>query len=186
MALARYVLTAQVTMPWPLIWSETIQGAANIPVATPAMPATTVAESNPNGVAVAITVAASGATVTAISTGSNSANLSPTGLTAGTVFLPNDWAISVTYTGGPPTWTWVSAQLPQSGASSQVAAVSSPAPAGGQYGTLPTYTWFAGEAIVLDPAGSLYAALNTAGAGLRAWIDGVDGIGHWGLSNLWE
>ena len=183
MALARYVLTAQVTMPWPLIWSETIQGAANIPIPTPAMPASLTPESNPYGVPVAITI--TGGTVTAISTGSNSSNLSATSLTAGTVFLPNDWAIAITYSAAP-TWTWVSAQLPQSGASSQVAAVSSPAPAGGQYGTLPTYTWFAGEAIVLDPAGSLYAALNTAGAGLRAWTDGVDGIGHWGLSNLWE
>src|ERR1700733_797174 len=125
-ALARYVLTANVTMPWPAIWSETIQGAANIPIPTPAVPATGVPISNPYGVAVAITIVASGATITAIDTGSNSGNLSATGLLAGTAFLPNDWAIAIAYTGGTPTWTWVSAQLPQSGASSQVSAVSNP------------------------------------------------------------
>jgi hypothetical protein len=130
-----------------------------------------------------ITVAASGATITPISTGSNSGSLSPTGITSGTLFLPNDWGISVTYSGGTPTWTWVSAQLPQYGASSQVAAVSNPAPAGGQLGTIPQFTWFAGEGLWLDSAGLLYAALNTAGAGLRAWIDGTDGIGRPGISN---
>jgi hypothetical protein len=180
MTFGRYVLQANVTMPWPAIWSETIQGAANIPVATPAVPASTTAISNPYGVSMAITV--TGGTVTAISTGSNSANLSPTGLTSGTLFLPNDWAISITYSVAP-TWTWVSSQLPQSGASSQVCAVSSPAPPGGQLGTIPQFTWFAGQALWLDTAGTLYAALNTAGANLRAWIDGTDAVSHYGISN---
>jgi hypothetical protein len=183
MTFARYVLTANVTMPWPAIWSETIQGAANIPIPTPAVPATGVPISNPYGVSVAITVAAAGSTITAISTGSNSANLSATGLTAGSVFLPNDWAIAVAYTGGTPTWTWLSSQLPQSGASSQVAAISSPAPPGGQLGTIPQFTWFAGTPLWLDSAGLLYAALNAAGAGLRAWIDGTDVVGHASISN---
>ena len=179
----RYVLTANVTIPWPATWSQVIQGAANIPITTPAMPASATPISNPYGVAAAITIAASGATITAISTGSNSANLSATGLTSGTVFLPNDWAIAVTYTGGTPTWTWLSAQLPQSGASSQVAAVSSPAPPGGQLGTIPQFTWFAGQPLWLDTAGALYAALG-GGTNLQAWIDGTSNVGHWGLSNL--
>jgi hypothetical protein len=172
----RYVLTADVTIAWPATWSEVIQGAANIPIATPAMPATTVPVSNPYGVAAAITIAASGATITAISTGSNSANLSATALTSGTVFLPNDWAISVTYSGGTPTWTWLSAQLPQSGASSQVAAVSNPAPPGGQLGTIMQTTFLQGSPLWLDTAGSLYTAIGSGN--LRAWIDGTDNVGH--------
>jgi hypothetical protein len=180
MALNRYVLQANVTMPWPAIWSETIQGAANIPIQTPAMPATGVPISNPYGVAAAITI--TGGTVTAISTGSNSANLSATGLTSGTVFLPNDWAIALTYSAAP-SWTWTSSELPQSGASSQVCAVSSPAPPGGQLGIIPQFTWYAGQALLLDPTGALYAALNAAGANLRAWVDGTDTVSHYGIAN---
>ena len=187
MALSRFVLTANVTISWPAIWSQVIQGAANIPIATPAMPATTIPISNPSGVAAAITVVTSGATITAISTGSNSANLTATGLTSGTVFLPNDWAISVSYSAGTPTWTWMSAQLPQSGASSQVAAVSNPAPPGGQLGTIPQFTFLAGTAIYADSSGGtngpsqLYTAI---GAGnLRAFVDGNDDVGHAALSN---
>lgn len=182
MAVGRYVITANIAVTYPAIWSEVIQGAANIPVSTPAVPATGVAIANPNGVAVAITVTASGATITAISTGSNSANLSPTGLIAGTVFLPNDWAISVSYTGGPPTWTWVSAQLPQSGASSQVAAVSNPAPAGGQLGQIPQMGFTAGTPIVLDNGSVLYGLLNGQGA-LRPYVQGQDDVNHSWLAN---
>ena len=188
MTLGRYVLTANVTIPWPATWSQVIQGAANIPIATPAMPATTVPISNPYGVAAAITIAASGATITAISTGSNSGSLSATGLLAGTLFLPNDWAISVTYTGGTPTWTWVSAQLPQSGASSQVAAVSNPAPPGGQLGTIPQFTFLAGTAIYADSSGGtngpcqLYAALGGS-SNLMAFRDGTDAVSHAAISN---
>jgi len=187
MALARFVLTSNVTISWPATWSEVIQGAANIPIVTPAMPATTVPISNPYGVAAAITIAASGATITAISTGSNSANLSATGLTSGTVFLPNDWAIAVTYSGGTPTWTWLSAQLPQSGASSQVDAVSSPAPAGGQLGMIPQFTFLQGTVIYADSSGGtngpcqLYAAIGSSN--LMAFRDGTDAVGHAALSN---
>lgn len=42
-------------------------------------------------------------------------------------------------------------------------------------------TWLAGTAIVLDPAGAVYAAI---GAGnLTAWRDGTDAVGHAALSN---
>ena len=179
MALGRYVLTASVTIPWPATWSEVIQGAANIPVATPAVPASNTAEANGNGVPVVVTV--TGGTVTAINVGSNAANLTATGATSGPVIVPSGYAISVTYSVAP-TWTWAAAQMPQSGASSMVAAVSATAPAGGQAGTIPQFTWFAGQPLWLDPAGQLYAALGGA-ANLRAWIDGNDAVGHWGLSN---
>ena len=185
MALSRFVLTANVTISWPATWSQVIQGAANIPIATPAMPATTVPVSNPNGVTAMITV--TGGTVTAISTGSNSGSLSATGITSGTLFLPNDWAIAVTYSVAP-TWTWMSAQLPQSGASSQVAAVSNPAPPGGQLGTIPQFTFLAGTAIYADSSGGtngpcqLYAALGGA-SNLMAFRDGTDNVSHAAISN---
>lgn len=42
-------------------------------------------------------------------------------------------------------------------------------------------TFLSGQAIVLDPAGALYAAI---GAGnLTAWIDGTSNVGHQALSN---
>ncbi len=42
-------------------------------------------------------------------------------------------------------------------------------------------TYIAGTAIVLDPAGPLYAAI---GAGnLRAYVQGQDDVGHGGLAN---
>jgi hypothetical protein len=43
-------------------------------------------------------------------------------------------------------------------------------------------TFQAGTAIILDPAGALYAAI---GAGnLRAWVQGTDDVGHGALANL--
>ena len=179
MALNRYVLTANVTIPWPATWSEVIQGSANIAVATPAVPATNTAEANGNGVPVLVTV--TGGTVTAINVGSNAANLTATGQTSGSVIVPSGYAISITYTVAP-TWTWAAAQLPQSGASSMVAAVSATAPAGGQAGTIPQQAFFAGQPLWLDPAGQLYAALGGA-ANLRAYIDGTDAVGRAALSN---
>jgi hypothetical protein len=180
MTFGRYTLTAQVTMPWPATWSEIIQGAANVPVATPAIPASTVAEANGAGVDVAVTV--TGGTVTAINVGSNAANLTATGLTSGTVIVRDGYAVSVTYSAAP-TWAWSAAQMPQSGSSSMTAAVSGTAPAAGQAGVIPQFTWFAGQGLWLDTNGQLYAALNTAGAGLRAWIDGQDSVGRPGISN---
>ena len=43
-------------------------------------------------------------------------------------------------------------------------------------------TYLAGTAILLDPAGSLYAALNGAGA-LRPFTDGQDTVGLGALAN---
>lgn len=175
MTFGRYVLTADVTIPWPATWSEIIQGAANTPVTTPAI-ATATTFDNGNGIPVAVTVA--GGTVTAITV-----NGTATGLTSGTVIVSYPGTVALTYTGSP-TWTWSAAVLPQSGSSSMTAAVSATAPAGGQAGTIPEFTWFAGQPLWLDTAGQLYAAIGSGN--LRAWIDGQDDVGHWGLSNLWE
>jgi hypothetical protein len=50
----------------------------------------------------------------------------------------------------------------------------------GSYANVPL-TFLAGTAIVLDPAGALYAAI---GAGnLRAFTQGTDNVGHVALSN---
>jgi hypothetical protein len=40
-----------------------------------------------------------------------------------------------------------------------------------------------GQVIVLDPAGSLYAAIIAAGGTLRAFTDGTDAAGRPGISN---
>jgi hypothetical protein len=176
-ALARYVLTADVTITWPATWSEIIQGAANTPVAAPAVPATTVAADNAAGVPV--TVAVTGATVTAVTVNGTQALAA-----AGTVIVPYPGTISLTYPSGTPTWTWTAAELPQSGSSSMTAAVSGTAPPAGQAGTLPQTVFLQGTPLWLDSGGQLYAAIG--GGNLRAWIDGTDNVGHghWGaLSN---
>ena len=59
-----------------------------------------------------------------------------------------------------------------------MAAAASP---GGQVGTLPQYTFIEGTAILLDPAGLLYAAIRAGN--LLAFRDGTDVVGHAALSN---
>ena len=173
MALSRYVLTANVTIAWPATWSELIQGAAAVPIATPAVPASGTAIANGYGVPVVVTV--TGGTVTAISIGGNA-----TPQTSGAVVVPAGQTISLTYSAAP-TWTWAAGELPQSGSSSMTAAVAASAPAGGQVGTIPQTTWYAGQPLLLDPAGQLYAAIGSGN--LTPWIDGTSNVGHWGLSN---
>jgi hypothetical protein len=176
MTFARYVLTAQVTMPWPATWSELIQGGANSPMIAPAVPSTTVAAVNGYPLPALVTI--TGGTVTLVQVGAATmATSSPA-----SVIVPSGGSITLTYSAAP-TWTWAAAELPQSGSSSMVVAVSGTAPAGGQAGVIPQFTWFAGQGLWLDTNGTLYAALNTAGAGLRAWIDGQDSIGRPGISN---
>lgn len=172
MALQRYVLTNTVTIPWPATWSEIVQGGTNTPVATPAV--STSATENATGVAVAVTV--TGGTVTSISV-----NGQVTGLTSGTVIIPYPGFITLAYSSAP-TWSWAAAVTPSSGSSSMTAPVSATAPPAGQAGTIPQFTWFAGQPVIADPAGQLYAALGGAG-NLRSWIDGTDAVGHWGISN---
>src|SRR5208282_3345142 len=94
----RYVLTADVTIPWPATWAEVIQGAANTPVAAPSVPATTVAAANATGVAVLVAV--TGATVTAVTVNGTQA-----GAAAGSYVVPYPGTIALTYASGSPAWT---------------------------------------------------------------------------------
>jgi hypothetical protein len=176
MTFGRYTLTANVTMPWPATWSEIIQGGANSPVVTPAIPASPASLVNGNPLPVLATI--TGGTVSLVTVnGGTMATSSPC-----TVIIPSGGTVIVTYS-ALPAWTWATAELPQSGSSSMVVGVSASAPAGGQAGVIPQFTWFAGQGLWLDTNGPLYAALNTAGAALRAWIDGTDSIGRPGISN---
>jgi hypothetical protein len=175
MTFGRYVLTSNVTIPWPATWSEIIQGQANSPVVTPAVPASTTAVTNGNPLPVLVTI--TGGTVTLVTvSGGTVATSSPA-----SAVVDTGGTIAITYSAAP-TWTWITAQLPHSGSSSMTAAVSATAPAGGQAGTIPQFTWFAGQPLWLDTAGQLYAALGGS-SNLRAWIDGQDNVSHYGLSN---
>lgn len=174
MTFGRYVLTSNVTMPWPATWSEIIQGQANSPVVTPAVPASTVTATNGNPLPVLVTI--TGGTVTVVTVnGATVATSSPA-----SAVVPSGGTIAVTYSSAP-TWAWTTAELPQSGSSSMTAAVSATAPAGGQAGTIPQFTWFAGQPLWLDSAGQLYTAIGSGN--LRAWIDGTDVVSHYGISN---
>ena len=172
MALANYVLTADVSAAWPATWSEVVNQAANSPVSTPAVPASTTAQYNNSGQAVAVTV--TGGTVTVISVSGVT-----TGLTTGTVIVPAGGSIAISYSVAP-TWAW--AAIPAaSGESVQVAAA---APPGGQAGTIPKMLWRAGMIIQMDTATPNGAALQAAiGAGnLRAYA-ATDLVGRDGISN---
>jgi hypothetical protein len=175
MSFGRYVLTSNVTIPWPAVWSEIIGGSPNTPVTTPAVPATTITATNSSGFPVVVTVV--GATVTAVTV-----NSVQVGSAAGSYLLPYLGAIALTYATGTPTWTWAVADMPNSGTSSFTGPVSGTAPITGQAGIIPQFTWFAGQPLWLDTAGQLYAALGGSGS-LRAWIDGTDNVSHFGLSN---
>jgi hypothetical protein len=64
MALSRFVVTADVVIPWPATWAEIVNGPASGAVTTPAIPASTVAVQNPNSLPV--TVVITGGTMTAV------------------------------------------------------------------------------------------------------------------------
>src|SRR5258707_12055777 len=128
MALSRFVLTANVTIPWPATWSEVVNGPAAGAVTTPAVPASTVAVNNANGFPV--TVVITGGTMTAVVVGGVTV-----GTGAGTYAVPAAGTISMTYTVAP-TWAW--SQAPGGpGPLAQTTLVSASAPAGGQAGTIP-------------------------------------------------
>ena len=174
MTFGRYVLTSNVTIPWPATWSEIIGGSPNTPVAQPAVPATTQTATNSTGFPVVVMV--TGATVTAVTV-----NTVAVGSAAGSYLLPYPGTIALTYATGTPAWAWAVADMPNSGTSSFTGPVSATAPITGQAGVIPQFTWFAGQPLWLDTAGPLYAAI---GAGnLRAWIDGTDNVSHFGLAN---
>ena len=158
MTVSRYVLLSDVTITWPPIWSEIIQGAANTPVTTPAIPGVSgTAVDNPAGFPVAVTVTGGTGVTIAV-------NSIATGLTSGTVILPYPGTITLTWSSAP-TWSWAAAELPQAGSSSMTAPVAGTAPPQGQAGTLPQTTFWQGTPLWLDPAGQLYAAIGGANCG---------------------
>jgi hypothetical protein len=67
----------------------------------PAMPTTGTPFTNPTPADAWVTVAASGATISSIAIGGTA-----TGLTSGSFFVPWNQTITVSYTGGTPTWVW--------------------------------------------------------------------------------
>lgn len=109
------------------------------PVVTPAVPATTVTAANTNAFPVAVTVAANGATITAITV-----NGVASGLIVGTVVVPAGGTVSISYTVATPTWTWTALAAGFSGTS--IPSPSSvPIPPGGAislvYSVAPTWAW---------------------------------------------
>lgn len=114
--------------------------AANVPpVVTPAVPATTVNATNTAQFPVAVTVAANGATITAITVSGVAS-----GLTVGTVIVPAGGTVSISYTVATPTWTWTAVVAGFSGTS--IPSPSSvPLPPGCAvtltYSAAPTWAW---------------------------------------------
>lgn len=111
--------------------------ASNAPaVTTPAVPATTVAATNPNSFPVAVTV--TGGTVTVISVNGTSS-----GLTSGTVIVPANGTVAITYS-VLPTWSWAPAVAGFAGTSIPSPA-NVPLPPGCSitltYSAAPTWAW---------------------------------------------
>lgn len=153
MALARFVVTADVpSFAWP--------GGS---VATPSVPATTVAVQNTNPGPVQVVITAGTMTAVII-------NGVTVGAGAGTYTVPPAGTISMTFSVAP-TWAW--------------SAVGG-TPAGNFLPRIPK-----GTVIVADSGGGstpsqvLYTTLNAlnGGAGLRAFVQGQDDVGHAGLAN---
>lgn len=110
------------------------------PVATPAVAATTVPVTNTNAFPVAVTVAANGATISAISVNGSSQGTSTT-----TVYIvPAGGTITLAYTVATPTWSWAACVAGVSG--NPVASPSSvPVPPGCNitmvYSAGPAWAW---------------------------------------------
>jgi hypothetical protein len=119
--------------------------------------------------------------VTAITVGGTA-----TGLTSGTVVVPNNTTISLTYSAAP-TWAWAPFIGSSGAGDGEVVQVSATAPQGGQAGTIPQATFLPSQVIYADSsAGSTGPQLlyQSIGAGnLRAFVDGQDNVGHAALSN---
>lgn len=149
MALARFVVTADTVVGWPT--------AAEL-VATPAVPASTVAQFNASGAPVVVTV--TGGTVTVIAV-----NGTATGQTSGSVTVPAGGTITLTYSVAP-TWTWAPYGALVQGFSMKFIR-----------GT----TIFADSAAGNTGPQLLYQAIG--GGNLRSYVQGQDDVGHAALSN---
>lgn len=109
------------------------------PVTTPAVPATTVTATNTNAFPVAVTIAANGATITAITV-----NGVASGLTVGTVVVPAGGTVSVSYTVATPTWVWTALSGGFSGTSIPSPSSIAVPPSGAItliYSAAPTWAW---------------------------------------------
>lgn len=93
----------------------------------------------------------------------------------------NRYVLTSTVTVSADTMATVVAGEPGTGGAAGYGSAQSVSPATAtKFGAWPQ-TFLAGQAIVLDPAGALYAAI---GAGnLTAWVDGTSNVGHQALSN---
>lgn len=93
----------------------------------------------------------------------------------------NCYVLTSTVTMTPDTVATVVADEPGTGGAAGFGSSASVSPAtAGKTGLWPQ-TFLAGQAIVLDPAGALFAAIG--GSNVRAWIDGTDTVSHQALSN---
>ena len=93
----------------------------------------------------------------------------------------NRYVLTATVTVPADTIATVVAGEPGTGGASGFGSAQSVSPATATKFGLWPMTFLSGQAIVLDPAGALYAAI---GAGnLTAWIDGASNVGHQALSN---
>ena len=167
----------------------TVQGILSTPpvvpvVATPAVPATTVTAPNNNAFPVAVTIAANGATISAVTV-----NGSATGFTgACTVVVPAGGTVSISYTVATPTWVWTALFAGAAG-NPVTNPTTVPCPPGGSvsliYSAAPTWAWTNPP----DWDEILYAAENTSQNNELAWPwyathgeAGVTGLGE-GVSN---
>jgi hypothetical protein len=75
-------------------------------VTAPSFPATTASVTNTSGYPVTAFVAASAATITAVSIGGSVTGIEVASSGYASFPLPVGQSISFTYSGGTPTWTW--------------------------------------------------------------------------------
>jgi hypothetical protein len=178
MALANYILTADVQASWPAAWSELANGPSTGVVTAPAVPASTVAAFNLSSEPVQAALTGGTVTVVAVN-GATVATSSPV-----TVTVPAGGYITLTYSVAP-TWVWTPLSPGPSASGAGEAVLVSPVPGpGGQAGAVPLMFWRKGMMIMIDIATANGLALQTAiGAGnLRAAVPG-DLVGREGTAN---
>jgi uncharacterized protein (DUF983 family) len=135
-------------------WPFTLAAPA---VASPAVPATTVAAVNTTGTVVAVTI--TGGTLTFVYV-----NGAQAGTTAGTYLVPVSGSISITYSAAP-TWAWA---LPAISAGVSAGGTALPFTAGGT-------SFSAGQVLIVDPAGAADVVVVTGTpAGTSVPVGGMD------------
>jgi hypothetical protein len=140
--------------------------APNPPVtATPAVPATTVAATNSNSFQVAVTIAANGATISAVTVTGGGAG----GTAAGTYVVQPGGTIAISYTVATPTWSWSALVAGVSGNPIGSLPQNYPVPPGCSvtliYTVAPTWSW--SNPIDIDQVPGYYA--NNSQAEAAGW-----------------